>query len=134
MREVLTALFMLMGGLFMLLASVGIARMPDLFTRMQASTKGATLGAGCLLVAVAFYFADAAITTRVLMIIFFLLMTAPVSAHIIARAAYFVGTPVWEGTCMDELKGCYDADTHSLSSGSTAAGEDEESPEAGKEE
>jgi multicomponent Na+:H+ antiporter subunit G len=108
---------MVLGATLMLLAAIGVVRMPDLYSRMQSATKASSLGAGCLLLAVAVHFADPAITTRVLMIIVFILMTAPVSAHMIGRAAYFVGVPLWEGTTIDELRGRYDPRTHALESG-----------------
>jgi multicomponent Na+:H+ antiporter subunit G len=114
--EWLTALLLLIGAAFMLLAGIGIVRQPDLFTRMQAATKAATLGAICTLLAVAVYFSDLAITTRALLISLFIFLTAPVSAHLIARAAYFVGAPLWRGTVIDELQGQYDRRTHILGS------------------
>lgn len=104
MREVITSALIVLGGAFMLLASVGVVRMPDLFMRMQAATKAATLGAGCMLLAVAVHFDDLGVTTRALLVIAFVFLTAPVAAHVIARAAYSVGTPLWEGTIRDELR------------------------------
>ena len=56
MREWITSALMLMGATFMLLAAIGITRMPDLYTRMQPATKAATLGVGCMLMAVAVHF------------------------------------------------------------------------------
>jgi multicomponent Na+:H+ antiporter subunit G len=105
MNDVASAVLIVVGGAFMLLAGVGIVRMPDLFMRMQAATKAATLGAGCMLLAVAVHFGELAIGTRVLLVTAFIFLTAPVAAHVIARAAYSVGTPLWEGTIADELKG-----------------------------
>lgn len=104
MREALTIVLMFIGAVFMLLAAVGLIRMPDLFTRMQAATKGAALGAGCSLLGVAVYFGTLEITTRVLLIVAFIFLTAPVAAHMIARAAYVVGVPLWEGTVVDRLR------------------------------
>ena len=62
--DLLTAGLVLVGGAFMLLAGVGVVRLPDLFTRMQAATKGATLGAGCLLLAVAAHFRTTDVAAR----------------------------------------------------------------------
>lgn len=101
--DLLTAALVLVGGAFMLLASVGIVRLPDLFTRMQAATKGATLGSGCLLLAVAAHFWRTDVAARAMLVVLFILMTSPVAAHLIARAAYAVGVPFWEGTLRDEL-------------------------------
>jgi multicomponent Na+:H+ antiporter subunit G len=95
---------LLAGATLMLLAAVGVVRMPDVFSRMQAATKASSLGIGCMMLAVAVYFGDLAITTRVLMIVVFVFLTAPVSAHMIGRAAYRVGVPPWKGTVIDELR------------------------------
>ena len=60
------------------------------------------------------HFGELAITTRPLAIVIFVFLTAPVAAHMIARASYFVGVPLWEGTIIDELRGHYDRRTHRL--------------------
>lgn len=114
MSDLVSSAFLLIGAVFMLLAALGVVRMPDLFTRMQATTKSATLGAGCTLLAAALHFADLGVTTRVVAVIAFLLLTAPVAAHMIGRAAYFIGVPLWEKTMADELRGHYDPRTHDL--------------------
>jgi multicomponent Na+:H+ antiporter subunit G len=104
MNDIISAALIVIGGAFMLLAGVGILRMPDLFMRMQAATKAATLGAGCMLLAVAVHFGELTVVARALLVIAFVFLTAPVAAHMIARAAYSVGTPLWEGTIADELR------------------------------
>lgn len=104
MIDIISAALIVIGGAFMLLAGVGILRMPDLFMRMQAATKAATLGAGCMLLAVAVHFGELTVVARALLVIAFILLTAPVAAHMIARAAYSVGTPLWEGTITDKLR------------------------------
>lgn len=104
MSDIITAGLLLIGSAFMLLGGVGVLRMPDLFTRMQAATKAATLGVGCMLLAVAVHFGNLAVTTRCLLVSAFVFLTAPVAAHVIARAAYSVGVPLWEGTIIDELR------------------------------
>lgn len=95
------------GSFFMLIAALGVVRLPDLLTRMHAATKAGTLGAGVLLAAVAVLYGDAALTTRVVAGILFLMLTAPIAAHAIGRAAYYRGVPVWEKTAVDELRGRY---------------------------
>jgi multicomponent Na+:H+ antiporter subunit G len=105
---------MLAGAVFMFLAAVGLVRMPDLFTRMHANTKSATLGIGLLMVGTALFFENVTTTTRALAIMIFLFVTVPVGAHLIGRAAYFAGVPLWEGTLSDELRGLYDVETHEL--------------------
>jgi multicomponent Na+:H+ antiporter subunit G len=114
MLEIVIAFMMLTGSIFMLLASIGLVRMPDLYLRMSATTKAATLGAGLILSSAAIFFADLGVSSRAIATIIFLLITTPVSAHMLARAAFFDGVPLWEGTKINELKGRYDRDEHTL--------------------
>ena len=58
MTDIVTAIVWLAGSAFALLAAVGVLRMPDVFTRMQASTKASTLGLGCLLIGAALQMGD----------------------------------------------------------------------------
>src|SRR5687768_15395323 len=90
------------GATLALLAGVGVVRMPDVFTRMQASTKASTLGLGCLLAALAIRHPHVAIVMRALSIGAFMMLTTAVSAHVIARAAALTGAPLWKGTLIDE--------------------------------
>ncbi|MCY3981999.1 MAG: monovalent cation/H(+) antiporter subunit G [Alphaproteobacteria bacterium] len=103
MTEILTALLVLAGGLFALVAAIGILRLPDVLIRMHASTKAGTLGCGLILMAVAVHFAESGIIARAVLAIIFLLLTAPVGAHLIGRAAYRMGVPLWQRTAIDEL-------------------------------
>lgn len=104
MTHWVVALLMLAGASLILITGVGVLRMPDLYTRMQAAAKAGTLGVGCLLGAVVFFFGDVAVATRALLVIAFLFLTAPVAAHMICRAGYYVGVPQWEGTVIDQLR------------------------------
>jgi multicomponent Na+:H+ antiporter subunit G len=108
MIEILVSLMLVGGAAFMLLAAIGIVRMPDLFTRMQASTKAAALGAGFMLSAIILYFAELSVFTRALATIIFIFLTAPVAAHMLGRAAYLLGVRKWEGSIVDELHNRYD--------------------------
>jgi len=92
-----------LGILLMVVAGVGLLRMPDLLTRMHASSKAGTLGAILVLLAVALHFGDAAVAARVGVVCVFLLLTAPIASHVIARAAYRVGVPLSDETVVDEL-------------------------------
>jgi multicomponent Na+:H+ antiporter subunit G len=115
MIEIISGVFLLSGSLFILLSAIGLLRMPDLFTRMSATTKASTLGIGLVLIGTAIFWVDIGIAARAIAIILFLLLTAPVAAHIIGRAAYFDKVPLWDQTHIDELKGKYDEDSHELS-------------------
>ena len=104
MSEQISAALLVVGAFFMLLAGLGVLRLPDLFMRLQAATKASTLGVGCMLVGVAIHFQDAGVTTRAVLVVAFFFLTAPVGAHVIARSAYAVGVPLWKGTITDELR------------------------------
>ncbi len=104
MIDTLTAVLWLVGSAFALLASLGLVRMPDVFTRMQASTKASTLGLGCLLIGAALQLGDLGSVIRVVSIGAFVFMTTPVAGHVIARASYLADVPLWRGTVLDERR------------------------------
>lgn len=114
MSEVIIIGVVSLGTLFILLAAIGLVRMPDIYLRISVTTKAATLGVGLLLIGTALYFKEVSITTRAIAIIFFLLLTAPIGAHLIGRASYFTGVPLWKKSVLDELKDKYDHKTHGL--------------------
>ncbi|MBC8180580.1 monovalent cation/H(+) antiporter subunit G [candidate division KSB1 bacterium] len=116
MIEIIVTILLISGAAFMLLAAIGITRMPDLFTRMQAATKAAALGASFIFCAVAFFFSELGVTTRAAATIIFIFLTAPVAAHMLGRAAYLLGVPKWEGTVTDELRDRYNLEKGTLSS------------------
>ncbi|MBS3981714.1 MAG: monovalent cation/H(+) antiporter subunit G [Rhodobacteraceae bacterium] len=101
MAEIVMATLILLGSLFCLAAGIGVLRLPDVLIRMHASTKAGTLGAGLVLSAVAVFFGDTGTITRAVSGILFLLLTAPVAAHMIGRAAFKAGVPLWK-TKVDE--------------------------------
>ena len=103
-REGLTLACMLIGGGFMLIAAIGLVRLPDLFTRMHAATKAGTFGVSFLMLAAAIYFGEMVVTTHAVLIIIFFFLTAPVAAPIVALTAYLVHEPLWEKTVVDEYK------------------------------
>ncbi|WP_090871594.1 monovalent cation/H(+) antiporter subunit G [Oceanobacillus limi] len=84
---------LLSGTLFVLSGSIGIARFPDIYSRLHAATKASTLGlAGILIGAFLFLYVEHDIVSgKLLLSLIFILLTAPVSAHMISRAAHKVG-------------------------------------------
>jgi multicomponent Na+:H+ antiporter subunit G len=101
---VVTSILVLGGTFFALVAALGLLRLPDLPMRMHAATKAGTLGAGLLLVAVAMVSPGPGAIARALAGMVFLFLTAPVAAHLVARAAYRAGEmPLWHRTAVDEL-------------------------------
>ncbi len=116
MAEIIANGLMLAGVIFIFIAALGVLRLPDLFMRMHANTKSATIGVGLIMLGAVLYFNDITVTTRALAVVFFLLITAPISSHLIARSAYFSGIPLWDHTLSDDLLGHYDLKKHTLKS------------------
>jgi multicomponent Na+:H+ antiporter subunit G len=104
MLDIISLILLISGTVFVFIAALGVLRMPDLMMRMSTTTKAATLGVGMILVAVALAFRDGSVTIRAMGVVAFLLLTAPVAAHMLGRAAHLAGVPLWAGTVMDELK------------------------------
>jgi multicomponent Na+:H+ antiporter subunit G len=103
MNEIISALLLVLGSLFSFVAALGMLRLPDTVIRMHAATKAGTLGAGLILIGEAFFYAELGITLRALAAIIFLLLTAPVAAHLIGRAAYYSNIRLWHKTWIDQL-------------------------------
>lgn len=99
-----TALLILVGTVFTFAAAIGINRFPDLYTRMHAASKAGTVGSALMLVAVGVHAADLAILARSFAGFFFFVLTAPVSAHLLAKAAHDSGYPLSDISVLDEKK------------------------------
>ena len=92
MTQLVGSLLVLLGAVFLFSAGLGMLRMPDAFTRIQAGTKASTLGNMLVLVGIAFYHPDWSL--KLLIVIYFVLLTNPVSSHALGRAAHSIGTPM----------------------------------------
>lgn len=92
--EVVVAMLLLVGASLTFLAALGLFRLPDLYTRMHAASKAGTAGSGLLLLAVALRSGEAEVWLKCLLTIAFLFLTAPVSAHLLAKAAVRHGQPL----------------------------------------
>lgn len=101
MSELIGSLFILLGAVFLFSAGLGLVRMPDAFTRIQAGTKATTLGNLLVLIGIAFY--HPGWTLKLILVAFFVLMTNPVSSHALSRAAYLIRTPMTSSTMTDAL-------------------------------
>lgn len=116
MSEWLAIAAMALGSILMGIAALGILRLPDLFMRMHASSKAGALGVALQLFAVALYFGELTVGIKAAVGILFFLLTAPVAAHMIGRAAYWVGVPLWKNSVLDELSGRYERSSETLQS------------------
>ena len=88
---IIASICLLVGAAFAVVGALGILRFPDVFTRMHAASKAGTLGSGFCLLAVAVHVSSFDVTTRAIAAIIFFMLTAPVSAHLLARAALVAG-------------------------------------------
>lgn len=104
MSDILGKVLLISGAGFMLVAAIGILRMPDLMMRMHAVTKAGALGTSLVLTSVAVNYRQLALASLALAGVAFIILTAPVAAHMIARAAYWIGVPLWEHTIIDEYR------------------------------
>jgi len=82
-------IFLLTGAVFMFLAALGLLRMPDVYTRLQAGTKAATLGSLAMLIGIGLHYPSWSF--KLVLIAFFILLTSPVGSSTIARAAQICG-------------------------------------------
>ncbi|MER0238755.1 monovalent cation/H(+) antiporter subunit G [Fulvimarina sp. MAC8] len=100
---VLEGLLIVAGSLFIALAALGLVRLPDLYTRMHSASKAGSVGAGLLLLALALNSESLPESLRAIAAIVFFLLTAPISAHLLAKASYTVGYSLWPGSVLDEM-------------------------------
>jgi multicomponent K+:H+ antiporter subunit G len=111
MLDLLLSLLILAGALFTFVGSLGLVRLPDFYTRLHGPTKATTLGVGSLLVASALYFSTrgGGISAHEVLVTLFLFVTAPVSAHLLAKAALHLKlrslAPVPDGPCQETATG-----------------------------
>ncbi|MBC5991783.1 monovalent cation/H(+) antiporter subunit G [Pontibacter cellulosilyticus] len=103
-KEIVSCVLILMGVCFMFIATIGLLRFPDFYIRMSAITKGATLGVGLILLGLGIYFNQPDIMLKVLAIIIFTFITAPVAAHVIGRTAVRNHSPFWPKTNLQEFE------------------------------
>ncbi len=104
MKDLISALFMLVGALFMLISSIGMIRLPDFYIRNSASTKAVVLGVLLILLGVGIHYNDIMIFIEIIAILFFIFLISPMAAHIVARAAVISNVKFWKKTNLKELE------------------------------
>lgn len=102
MNELIGSIVILVGAVFLLLGGLGIYRMPDSYNRIQAGTKASTLGTFLALVGVGIY--HPAWFGKLIILMFFIVLTNPISSHALARAAHAMGVPLVSSTVIDKLQ------------------------------
>lgn len=116
MADIFIMFFSGLGVVFILIASIGIVRMPDFFLRLSVTVKATTLGVGFILLSMVIFFGELSVATKALAIVLFLLITSPVGAQLIGRISYVTGAKLWKNSVLDELKGKYNSETRVLRS------------------
>lgn len=104
MREVLSLIAIYLGVFLMFVASLGLFRLPDAYTRMSAVTKAVTFKIGLVMLGVCIFFNTLPVILKAIAIVFFLLLTTPVSSHLIGREAYLLKVPMWKKMLVDEFE------------------------------
>lgn len=104
--EILVSGLLLLGLFFLLTGTIGLLRLRDVYSRMHATSKSTTFGVAGVLLAALIYFRFLGLSPglKESLILGFLLLTAPLGAHMIARAAYRIGVPMWRGGTVDQFK------------------------------
>jgi multicomponent Na+:H+ antiporter subunit G len=107
MSDIIISVLLLLAAVLVLLASIGLLRLPDLPTRMHATTKSGVLAIILIMIAVGIFFGKFDVIARALAIIVFTVITAPVAAHAIGRAGYLSGVSLWSESVKDDLAEYY---------------------------
>ena len=101
LSDIIGNLFLIIGSVFLFSAGLGVLRMPDTYNRIQTGTKATTLGTIMILIGLAFL--HPAWTFKLIILIFFVMLTNPVSSHALARASHATGVHETEETVVDQL-------------------------------
>jgi multicomponent Na+:H+ antiporter subunit G len=106
--KLIGAVLLLMGSFSLVVSAIGLLRMPDVYNRVQTGTKASTFGAILSFMGVGLLMVDkwgeGNWLGRVIILIIFILLTNPVSSHVLMRAAYFMKIPLWKKSKVDKLK------------------------------
>lgn len=110
MIEILISILIIIGVFFNLLGSIGLVRLPDIYARIHAATKSATLGIAFLILATFLYFwiVEGQFIGNILLAILFVFLTAPVGAQIMSRSAHRTKVPLSNQSAHDDLKNSYE--------------------------
>jgi len=102
-KDIISAIFILIGAVFMLISSIGMIRLPDFYIRNSASTKAVVLGVTLILLGVGIHYNNILVFIEIFAILFFIYLIAPLAAHIVSRAAVITKVGFWKKTNLEEL-------------------------------
>lgn len=102
MNETLGTIFIVIGLIFDFFGCLGLVRLPDVYNRLQAATKCVTLGTSSILLGLFLFKGFGATGIKAILCLAFIILTAPVSAHALARGAYLSGVKLWEKSVIDK--------------------------------
>jgi multicomponent Na+:H+ antiporter subunit G len=117
---IIGGLLSIVGAVFLLLASIGLVRMPDVYNRMQAGTKATTLGSILFLIGIAV--ANPSWSGRIILLVIFIVFTNPISSHALIRAAHHSGSPLAAKSVKDDLADARGATRHASPSAARQTG------------
>lgn len=100
--DLIGAIMVLLGSLVLLIAAIGLLRMPDSYNRIQVGTKASTAAVALIMLGFVFIMPDW--FGKLFTIILFVMMTNPISSHVLMRAAHKMGHPLTNKTVLDQLK------------------------------
>jgi multicomponent Na+:H+ antiporter subunit G len=101
--EWIAGILIILGSLFMLIASIGMVKLPDLYMRIHAATKAPTLGIFLMALGIIVYFFELWASVEGLIVILFVFITTPIASHMISRVAHTMGVKKTESTIVDEM-------------------------------
>lgn len=104
MITAITSVLYSLGVFFIFVASLGVLKLPDVYSRMHAASKASSLGMGLILIGAALEFGSIDAIVKCVLTLIFIFLTTPIAAHMLGRAAYLSGAKTWERTRIDELK------------------------------
>lgn len=113
MNELIGLLLIVLGVLFDLVGCVGLVRLPDVYNRIQASTKCVVLGTTLSLLGAMVMLGTAPVIIKGLLCIVFVLITSSTAAHALSRAAHRSGVPLADASVIDRYKEYLQSDTDS---------------------
>lgn len=129
MMEWIISILLMTGSLFMLVAAIGVVKLPDVYMRMHAITKAASLGAILMLAAVFIRYPQWVVGIEALMVVLFVIFTSPIGAHMIASVSHRMKVPIGDGYVMDELQDEADRQSREKADGQSVKKEDSEGGE-----